>query len=440
MKAGIAGALLLGSIAAFGLILLQDHPQGSASGKGVSLKKVHPPEAKSQGEKSLTGSIARESPAVVTNAGDSTPVGKTIRLFDEFLRHHLDSTGTVGAAATVIQGQEVVYTLTYGVRRVGTNDSVGLHTVFRLASVSKGFAGVLACELDRQGRLALDDRVISYLPGFRLKDSVNTQDLKIRHLLSHTSGLVPHAYDDLAEAGQKVGEILPRLREVNIAAPPGRLYGYQNVLFSLIDTIAFLGTGETYSRLLQDYIFKPLGMENASTGYRELVWNSDVAFPHARRNREFYPLPLHTGYYNLIPAAGVNASINDLGKWLKALLGSSPDAISAESLRRIATPEVETPLRKAYTRHWDPIDGRYYSFGWRVFDYKGVRIMYHGGYVRGYRAEIAFCPELGTGLAFIENSPNGVASLCVPTFYNLLLKERQLTASIPPSQGIRVIP
>jgi beta-lactamase class C len=129
-----------------------------------------------------------------------------------------------------------------------------------------------------------------------------------------------------------------------------------------------------------------------------------------------------------------------MGKWLKALLGNSPEAIPPEVLRQIFNPEINTPLKKAYTRQWDPIDGRYYSFGWRVFDYKGCRIMYHGGYVRGYRAEIAFCPELGTGLVFLENSPNGVASLCVPTFFNLLIQEEQASSASAQTQPDPITP
>jgi beta-lactamase class C len=392
MRAGTAGLILLGGIIAFSIIFTKGRSQGIP-------------------------------PVNQTIPHDTTSVEKSIIRFDKFLRQNLDSMGTVGAAATIFHGEDIMYTLTYGVRRAGTMDSVNQQTVFRLASVSKGFAGVLLCKLQEENRLDLNDKVIQYIRDFRLKDSVNTYDLSVRHLLNHTSGLVPHAYDNLAEAGQNINEILPRLVEVDIAAPPGEVYGYQNVLFSLTDTIARVATGQTYSDLMDENIFGPLQMENASTGFRKLIWNSNVSFPHSRKNGEFYPLPLHTGYYNLLPAAGINASIEDMGKWLKALLGNSPDKIDPEILHLITSPEIKTPLRRAYTRHWDPIDGRYYSFGWRIFDYKGHRIIYHGGYVRGYRAEIAFCPELNTGLAFLQNSPNGVASRCVPTFFNILLEE-----------------
>jgi beta-lactamase class C len=353
---------------------------------------------------------------------DTLPLEKTLREFDVFLRDSLQSNGCVGAAAIVVCQDEVVYTLTYGVKRAGTNDSIDRHTVFRLASVSKGFAGVLAAILQEEGILSMDDRILEYLPEFRLKDSVNTHDLAIRHVLNHTSGLVPHAYDNLAEEGKTLGEILPELATVQIAGVPGQYYGYQNVLFSLIDTLAELKTQRAYGELMHRKIFRPLNMKDASTGYRGLVWNVNVAFPHDRINGEYYPRPLNTGYYNLLPAAGVNASIDDMGKWLGALLGAYPKKIDTAVLNLISTPQIYTPLKRNYTRFWDPIENRYYSYGWRIFDYKGKRILYHGGYVRGYRAEIAFCPEELTGIAFLLNSPNRLASQVIPTFFNLYLE------------------
>ena len=398
MRARIIGAILLGGIIVISIFI----------GKGSSQESL------------LVGNYNVEGSSLTV---DTLPLQKTLHDFDAFLSQYLDSMNTVGAAATVFSEGEVVYTRTYGVRKAGTADSVDKNTVFRLASVSKGFSGLLACKLHYKGSLTLDEKVISFLPDFLLKDSANTYGLSIRNLMNHTSGLVPHAFDNLAEEGQTIAEILPRLVEVDIAGPPGKYYGYQNVLFSLLDTISSVATKKEFPDLMAENIFLPLHMDNASAGYKDIIWNPNVAFPHIKSKGEFYPLPLHTGYYNLTPAAGVNASIEDMGKWLGALLGYSPEAVDPYVIRLITTPEIKTPLKRAYTRYWDRLDGRYYSFGWRIFDYKGHRIIYHGGYIRGYRAEIAFCPELKTGLAFLQNSPNGVASRYVPTFFNLLLDQ-----------------
>ena len=371
----------------------------------------------------IQGIKSEPVPEEISTLTDTTPLRRSINAFDSYLQQNLDSSQTVGAAATIVYKDSVVFMRTSGVRRAGAADPVTPHTVFRLASVSKGFTGVLALLLEKEGLLSIQDPVRKYITGFQLKDSVNTADLNIHHLLNHTSGLVPHAYDNLAEAGLEIGEILPRFAEVDISAPPGELYGYQNVLFSLFDTIASQISGEDFSLLLQEKIFLPLGMQDASAGFDKLVWHPDVAFPHIRTAGGYRVLPMHTGYYNLMPAAGINASISDMCRWLLALLGHVPEILGTELLETIATPQIYTPLKRNYTRYWEKIDGRHYSFGWRIYDYKGRRIIYHGGYVRGYQAEIAFCPQEEIGLAFLQNSPNRLASQCIPAFFDMLFTE-----------------
>jgi len=342
--------------------------------------------------------------------------------FVQFMEQQLDSSKTVGAAFTIVQGGRVVYTGTYGERERGSGRKVDEHTLFRLASVSKGFGGVLASLLEQEGVFSLNDKVVDLYPGFVLKDSASTADLSIRNLLSHTSGLVPYAFDNLVEADQELSTIIDRLDEVDISAPPGELYGYQNVMFSMLDPIAERTTGKPYRVLLQEKIFNPLGMTDASAGPIDLERNSNLAYPHVKTRKGYVVLDPHKGYYNVMPAAGVNASISDMGRWLLALLGYQQEWLPDTVISAITTPVVYTPLRWQYTRYWEPFGERYYSLGWRIYEYKGRKIMYHGGYIRGYRAEIAFCPAEDVGIAFMENSPNNLASRFVPSFMDLILE------------------
>lgn len=353
---------------------------------------------------------------------DLFPDQPAFRNFIAFMNQELDSTMTVGAAYTIVYEGDVVYTGTFGERRRGSGEMVDAHTMFRLASVSKGFAGALACMLELDGTFSLDDRVVDYYPGFKLKDSVSTADLTIRHILSHTSGLVPYAFDNLVEADEALPEIVGRLPEVDISAPPGELYGYQNVVFSLLDPIARRATGVPYEVLLEEKIFNPLGMSDASAGPVNLDGSPNMAFPHIRVREGYVSLDPHEGYYNVLPAAGVNASISDMGQWLLALLGYKPDFFPDAVRQKLASPVIYTPLKWRYTRYWKPFRERYYSLGWRIYKYQGRDIVYHGGYIRGYRAEIAFCPSEKVGIAFLQNSPNGLASRCVPAFMDLLFE------------------
>ncbi|RLD57607.1 MAG: serine hydrolase [Bacteroidetes bacterium] len=375
----------------------------------------------SRGTRSIE-TIAAQVPVSYVEENDPSSLSPPFREFVQFMEQELDSTQNVGAAFTIVHGGEVVFTGTYGVREKGSLKEVDEHTLFRMASVSKGFAGVLASMLEQDGAFSLNDKVVEHYPGFLLKDSVSTAKLSIRNLLSHTSGLVPYAFDNLVEADQDLTTIIERLDEVDISAPPGELYGYQNVMFSMLDPIVRNATGIPYKALLQDKIFNPLGMTDASAGPVYMDRNPNLAYPHVRTKNGYVALQPHEGYYNVLPAAGVNASISDMSKWLIALLGYNPEWMSDTILSNISTPVIYTPLKWQYTRYWKPFRERYYSLGWRIYTYQGRQIVYHGGYIRGYRAEIAFCPSEDVGIAFMQNSPNNLASRCVPTFMDLFLK------------------
>ena len=374
--------------------------------------------------KESLSAAANAVPEVAVVAPRERPIPElpAFKEFISFMDRELDSSQTVGAAYTIVHNGNVAYTGTYGEREYGNGQEVDSHTRFRLASVSKGFAGALACFLELDGAFSLDDRVADHYPGFALKDSASTADLTIRHLLSHTSGLVPYAYDNLVEADQKLNDIIARLDEVDVSAPPGELYGYQNVLFSMLDPIARRTTGVPYQVLLDEKIFKPLGMKDASAGPMDLDNNPNLAFPHVKTRAGYVSLNPHEGYYNVMPAAGVNASISDMEQWLLALLGQKPEMMPDTIITSLSTPVIYTPLKWRYTRYWKPFRERYYSLGWRIYNYQGRQIVYHGGYIRGYRAEIAFCAEENLGIAFLQNSPNGLASRCVPTFLDLYFK------------------
>jgi beta-lactamase class C len=285
-----------------------------------------------------------------------------------------------------------------------------------LASVSKGFAGILACMLENDSLISLDEKIVSTIPGLKLKTEINTKELTLKHTLNHTSGLAPHAFDNLIESGWSMSAMIKRLPEVAVAAPPGQVYGYQNAIYSLIDTVVRVKLGKSYRELLSERIFAPLGMTDASLDLSSMIKNSDVAYPHRIVRGKYVTSGLNPRYYNVAPAAGVNASISDLSKWLKALLGANPQVIDSSIINRICTPLVNTPLKK-YAKRWGDVESQQYSLGWRIFKYMGHTIIYHGGFVQGYRAEIAFCPEEKTGIVFLQNSPNALAAESVPEFW-----------------------
>lgn len=350
-------------------------------------------------------------------------IQNTISQYDSIITSTIKQSGTVGAAVVVTYKGKVALLKCFGVRKAGEKDQVDKNTIFRLASVSKSVTGVLAGILDDENIIDLDEKVVDYLPQFKLKNSESTNEIKVRHLLSHTSGLIPHAYDLMVEDHVPLEKIMERLNKVDITAAPGKLYGYQNVVYSIYDPIVSAKTNRSFNSLLNEKVFVPFGMEDASTGYEAFKNDDNKAYPHYNRGKNRYsPMRLNDRYYNTTPAAGVNASISDLGQFLIALNDKESELISEKARETVFTPQVKSLLKRAYFRSWDRVQSKEYSIGWRIVGYKGRKVAYHGGYVLGYKAEIALCEKEEIGIAILSNSPNSLTSKSIPDFLNMLFE------------------
>ena len=121
-------------------------------------------------------------------------------------------------------------------------------------------------------------------------------------------------------------------------------------------------------------------------------------------------------YYRVAPAAGVNASISDMAQWLVAQTGHRPDVLPESLLATLHAPVIDTPteLRGSSWRR-ERLGAAGYGIGWRVYDYAGHRVVFHGGAVQGYRASIALVPERDLGVVILWNSTSGVPSGLMPT-------------------------
>ena len=354
---------------------------------------------------------------------DSTDVRlkKLVEQFDAFVEEALIEGKIPGAAVAIVSQNKIVYLKGYGVRETGRPERIDEDTVFRLASLSKGFAPVLTGLLIEDGVLDWDDKVFEHLADFSLKDSAHTKQVTIRHILSHTSGVQEHAFTTLLDSNVPYEKIIKELDRANIVCEVGEYFSYQNVIYSLIGDILKSATGHDYELLLRLKIFWPLAMNRASLGWNGIKSSANRATPHIRYSRKWKPIKISKTYYSVPPAAGVNASISDMAKWLKALLGGASSIISPDVIQEVTTPLVRTSKMKRYFRSWRNLKKAWYGLGWRVFDYSGTKIVHHGGYVRGYRVEMAFAPEEGIGMVILMNGASRFANVCVPTFFNLYL-------------------
>ncbi len=327
-----------------------------------------------------------------------------------------------GLAIAVVQDGRVLMREGFGVTDVTAPQPVGAHTVFRLASLSKAFAGTLTGLLVHDGALRWDTPVHRYVPGFTMIEPGAAERVTVADVLSQRTGLKAHTFDRDLEADADYTSLVQRMASAPMQCEPGQCYGYQNVAFSLVGEVIDGIRPDGYAAELQRRVFTPLDMRDASVGLDALAASPSWARPHQRGRDGWKALFPKPNYYRVAPAAGVNASIADLAQWLLAQGGHRNDVLPAALLATLHTPLVQTPeeLHSIPWRRARLLDAGY-AIGWRVYDYAGHTVIFHAGAAQGYRAMIALLPEQDFGMAVLWNAPSATPSGLLPTTLDHLL-------------------
>jgi beta-lactamase class C len=354
----------------------------------------------------------------VTAVTDPNPyTQKVLSDYESFIENAIKRGIAPGAAVAIVKDSSIIFLKGFGLKQTGKPDSVNTNTVFRLGSVSKCFASVLTGTLVSDQIIKWDDPVIKYLPDFALKSKESTEKLTVRHVLSHTMGLPYHAFTNMIEERAPLDTLIKELRYLDLIGEPGKVYSYQNVGYSVIGKVIETATRHSFEEMLKENLFDPLGMKNSSASYQSMVSNNNIALPHLFSRKHWVSVPVSDTYYDVAPAGGVNASIADMALWLKALLGNRQEVLNDQTLNQIFEPQVRAISKNRNFRQWQRPKASYYALGWRVLTFKNDTIEYHGGYVNGYRSEVAIDRKNKLAICILTNSAGNLPDQAIPKFF-----------------------
>jgi beta-lactamase class C len=364
------------------------------------------------------------------------PTQRTLDEFELFMNEKLKATGVPGAAVAIVKNSEIIFLKGFGVKEVGTRDKIDTRTLFRLGSVSKSVTSLLAGILVEDSIIGWDDPVSKYLPDFSLRTLPGANELLVKHILSHTTGLPYHAYTNLVEEGHDHEYLTTLLCDINVIGNPGEVYSYQNVAYSIIEQIIAAASCESFETQMKEKVFGPLRMSQASLSYDDFTHNSNAASPHLFRGGRWKQIPVSDTYYNVASAGGINASITDMAKWMLAMLGHQADVISQNALSELYQPRIRATAKNRNFNRWSRIKRSYYGLGWRVIQFPSDTLSYHGGYVNGFRSEVALNLDEELGICVLMNAPGDLADISIPAFLKvydkMLLEARKPAIALTP--------
>ncbi|MBK8669378.1 MAG: beta-lactamase family protein [Saprospiraceae bacterium] len=343
------------------------------------------------------------------------------RLFDQQIKENIELHQCPGVAILVMKGNQVIFEKQYGTKSKYSPDTIDASTIFRIGSVSKGFSGILASILIDKNIIHLDDPISMYIPEVTIRARSKDKILRLKHILSHSSGLTEHAYSNLVDENRDMETIISYLNKLTPRDSTGKAYAYQNATFGLIEKVIEEATGMTYSKALDFYIFSPLKMCNTSCTFDEIRSSENACYGHkySGQRHGFVPIDFSPHYYNVVSAGGINAPLSDMKKWLNAVMGYRPDVISPNARKIAFTPYISTSDDDKYFNMWPGIKDSHYGLGWRLIRTQNHDLVYHGGMVNGFRTEIAFDREKDLGIVILFNSVCRYSNQAVHMFYDL---------------------
>lgn len=310
-----------------------------------------------------------------------------------------------GMAVGVVKNGEVIFAKGFGEKRLGSGEKVDDNTIFSIASVSKHITATALGILVDQGKITWDDKIVQHIPWFQFKDPWITQEVTIRDILTHQTGLGRllgnrlHFMTNISR-----DEVLYQVRYMDLEKPFRADYVYNNVMYSLAGQIIEYVDGRTWDDFLKEELFKPLGMNIATTSITEIKPGDNQAYPHQEIDGKVQPIQ-RRNWDNTGPAAGVNTSVNELNTWMLMQLGEGTykdqTLVSKEQMKQIQSPQ-KAMRPSANSKGW-----RTYGFGWNIMDHEGLQVITHGGATDGFNTSMYLVPDLDLGIVVVGNTFNG---------------------------------
>ncbi|RYD99532.1 MAG: serine hydrolase, partial [Sphingobacteriales bacterium] len=318
-----------------------------------------------------------------------------------------------GIAVAVIKDGKVVLARGYGYRSLASKAPVNEHTAFGIASNSKALTAAALGMLVDEGKLGWDDKVIKYIPEFRLYDPWVTKEFTIRDLLTHRSGLGLGAGDLMFfpdSTDFTIKDIIQNLRFLKPVSGFRTKYDYDNNLYIVAGEVLARVSGMSWMDFIQQRFLDPIGMPDSAPTYERLRSTENVIDAHAPVEGTVRVIRRHTEPTGNA-AGSIYSSVADMAKWVQVQLDHGKynggkqlfsDAVHEEQW----TPQTIIPVRSPgyYGTHFGS-----YGLGFFLSDVKGYKQVTHTGSLEGMVTQVTMLPELGLGIIVLTNQQEGGA-------------------------------
>jgi CubicO group peptidase (beta-lactamase class C family) len=284
-----------------------------------------------------------------------------------------------GVGLAVCRDGKVIKASGYGLANVELDVPVTPETIFQTGSVGKQFTSMAVMMLVEEGKIGLDDKLTKYIP----ESPAAWKDVTIRQLLTHTSGIADYGGEEDSMGKGVINfrkdyteeELVQAFAKMPMDFAPGEKWSYSNTGYVLLGVVIHRVSGKFYGDLLQERVFRPLGMKST-----RIISEANIV-PHRSSGYELVKGELKNQEWvsptlNTTADGALYTNVLDLAKWDAALYTTK--LVKQQSLDTIWRP-VKLNSGTTYP----------YGFGWSLEPQNGHRAVSHNGAWQGFTMSIA---------------------------------------------------
>lgn len=323
----------------------------------------------------------------------------------QLIKRAMSAASVPGVAVAVIENRRLVFAEGFGTRRSGKNEPVTPDTLFAVGSTTKAMTTAAIAMLVDEGKMAWNDPIHKYVEYFRLHDPLASAQTTIRDLLCHRTGVGRH--DQLwYRTNLSREELVRKIAHVEQSSSFRSTFLYNNIMYVAAALALEKAAGCSWEAFIQKRIFDPIGMSGATPNMALALQCCDRAFPHRLSGSHPKVLPFYD-LDNTGPAGSVQASVNDMARWVRFQLGDGTwkrkRLVSEANMREMHTPQMVMPVDEDLRRLNPNTQFMSYGLGWFVHDYHGRLVISHGGGTVGFVSQVQMIPSEGIGVACLIN-------------------------------------
>lgn len=324
---------------------------------------------------------------------------------DIIVKSQMADQNIIGLSLAIVKNGETLVEKGYGLANAEHNVEVQSKTVFRLASISKQFFATAIMKLVQDGKLTLDDDMHTFFQ----KAPETWKPIQIKHLLSHTSGLVREApgYDNFKM--QSDLSIIKSAYDLPLNFPTGEKYQYCNLGYFMLAEIITQVSGMPWQDYIIKELFVPAGMTNTvMTDFYPVIPNraSGYVFNNGKYINAEAMIAVR-------PSGGFLSTTTDMIKWDKVLRDKNI-ILSKKNWELLWTPFIKTST--------EADSKSYYGFGWITDEYKGHKLIGHGGSNTGFRTQYSRFVDDKLSIMVLTNTNGANPNMIVNKLADYLLK------------------